>query len=766
MDAAELRQIVEIFIQEADEALLQFEQCFLDLESVGPSDTLLDKIFRTAHNLKGSSAALGFSDLAEFTHHFETLLLALKKREIEVEPQIVSLLLGARDFINNHIECLRAGRKTPGKGEQLTEAMLRARDPKPKSQVIELPRPPAAGDIWFVGEDSKAKLFEVPQEPARPIKPLPALPLDPKLAAIQAEIERLTQLAASVNMSTVQAAEPAENATAQEVIHSSDEQLAQPNVTEKPELASENSAWSLASIERLLKSQVISETPEFLAQADAIHAAVAQLNPEQNSPRSVASSTAFNTLPTSALADDRSVEHVQQDKSSLVLSTAADFSSEPASTANLKKDLAANSSSPLASPLVSAAGALTVADESVKVNLARIDKLLNYVGELVILQSVLDEHRGVFSSPLLQKSVSQMSKIIREVQEISMGLRMVKLKPVFLKLQRIVRDTSQQLGKEVEANYLGDDTEIDKTVLDRIGDPLVHLVRNALDHGLETPGERANAGKPAKGQLTVHAYQQSRAIVIEVRDDGRGLDTNRIREKAIERGIITAFEQVSEERIRSFIFHPGFSTKSEVTDLSGRGVGLDVVASNVQAMQGRIEIESLQGQGTTFRILLPLTMAVVDGFVVKLGNERYVIPKTQVAESLKPHEVDVNIVQGRSQLLNLRGTTVPLFNLNQLLKRSPSNSSNQTNLTFEGIALVVMENAKQPFAVIVDDVLAQQQVVIKKLGKELQGLPGLSGAAILGDGKPAIILDLVELLLAQSGNLPSQHSTSKTRRVA
>jgi len=766
VDAAELRQIVEIFIQEADEALLQFEQCFLDLESVGPSDTLLDKIFRTAHNLKGSSAALGFSDLAEFTHHFETLLLALKKREIEVEPQIVSLLLGARDFINNHIECLRAGRKTPGKGEQLTEAMLRARDPKPKSQVIELPRPPAAGDIWFVGEDSKAKLFEVPQEPARPIKPLPALPLDPKLAAIQAEIERLTQLAASVNMSTVQAAEPAENATAQEVIHSSDEQLAQPNVTEKPELASENSAWSLASIERLLKSQVISETPEFLAQADAIHAAVAQLNPEQNSPRSVASSTAFNTLPTSALADDRSVEHVQQDKSSLVLSTAADFSSEPASTANLKKDLAANSSSPLASPLVSAAGALTVADESVKVNLARIDKLLNYVGELVILQSVLDEHRGVFSSPLLQKSVSQMSKIIREVQEISMGLRMVKLKPVFLKLQRIVRDTSQQLGKEVEANYLGDDTEIDKTVLDRIGDPLVHLVRNALDHGLETPGERANAGKPAKGQLTVHAYQQSRAIVIEVRDDGRGLDTNRIREKAIERGIITAFEQVSEERIRSFIFHPGFSTKSEVTDLSGRGVGLDVVASNVQAMQGRIEIESLQGQGTTFRILLPLTMAVVDGFVVKLGNERYVIPKTQVAESLKPHEVDVNIVQGRSQLLNLRGTTVPLFNLNQLLKRSPSNSSNQTNLTFEGIALVVMENAKQPFAVIVDDVLAQQQVVIKKLGKELQGLPGLSGAAILGDGKPAIILDLVELLLAQSGNLPSQHSTSKTRRVA
>ena len=766
MDAAELRQIVEIFIQEADEALLQFEQCFLDLESVGPSDTLLDKIFRTAHNLKGSSAALGFSDLAEFTHHFETLLLALKKREIEVEPQIVSLLLGARDFINNHIECLRAGRKTPGKGEQLTEAMLRARDPKPKSQVIELPRPPAAGDIWFVGEDSKAKLFEVPQEPARPVKPLPALPLDPKLAAIQAEIERLTQLAASVNMSTVQAAEPAENATAQEVIHSSDEQLAQPNVTEKPELASENSAWSLASIERLLKSQVISETPEFLAQADAIHAAVAQLNPEQNSPRSVASSTAFNTLPTSALADDRSVEHVQQDKSSLVLSTAADFSSEPASTANLKKDLAANSSSPLASPLVSAAGALTVADESVKVNLARIDKLLNYVGELVILQSVLDEHRGVFSSPLLQKSVSQMSKIIREVQEISMGLRMVKLKPVFLKLQRIVRDTSQQLGKEVEANYLGDDTEIDKTVLDRIGDPLVHLVRNALDHGLETPGERANAGKPAKGQLTVHAYQQSRAIVIEVRDDGRGLDTNRIREKAIERGIITAFEQVSEERIRSFIFHPGFSTKSEVTDLSGRGVGLDVVASNVQAMQGRIEIESLQGQGTTFRILLPLTMAVVDGFVVKLGNERYVIPKTQVAESLKPHEVDVNIVQGRSQLLNLRGTTVPLFNLNQLLKRSPSNSSNQTNLTFEGIALVVMENAKQPFAVIVDDVLAQQQVVIKKLGKELQGLPGLSGAAILGDGKPAIILDLVELLLAQSGNLPSQHSTSKTRRVA
>ncbi len=708
MDVSELKQIVDIFIHEADEALSQFEHCFLALEREGPSDVLLDKIFRTAHNLKGSSAALGFSELAEFTHHFESFLLALKKKEVPVTAQVVSLLLGSRDFISEHIESLRAGRKSPGKGDPLVQAMAREKEPKPVAQVIELPRPPEAGDIWFVGEDLKAELFELPEPPAKAVEPEVA-PIDPKMLAIHAEIFRLTQLAAAVNLTTVQTASAlAETAS---------------------DIPSQQQEWSLAGVQKILDAEPkndITAIPNELA---------ATSQPPSDT-------EAIETNTKNASPDKESGTDFSQQTQNISQSESKDSASALAALAHQATPIEA-----IAANTVQLAPMQTPSDESVRVNLARIDKLLNYVGELVILQSVLDEHRAVFTSPLLQKSVAQMSKIIREVQELSMGLRMVKLKPVFLKLQRIVRDTSKALNKDVHATYIGDETEIDKTVLDKIGDPLVHLVRNALDHGLETTEERLATGKPAQGQITINAFQQSRAIVIEVKDDGRGLDSGRIREKAIERGLMTAFDQFSEEKIRSFIFHPGFSTKAVVTDLSGRGVGLDVVSSNVQSMQGRIEIESAVGEGTTFRILLPLTVAVVDGFIVKLGEERYIVPKSQVAETLRPQEVDVNLVQGRSQLLNLRGMTVPLFHLATLLQKQSHVVEAKT--TFDGIALVVMENSKNPFAVIVDDVLSQQQVVIKKLGRELQGLAGLSGAAILGDGRPAVILDLAELIEAQ-----------------
>jgi len=671
VDVSELKQIVDIFIHESDEAISQFEHCFLALEREGPSDVLLDKIFRTAHNLKGSSAALGFSEIAEFTHHFESFLLSLKKKEIPVTAHVVSLLLEGRDFISDHIDSLRAGRKSHEKGDRLVQAMAREKEPKPVAQAIELSRPPTAGDIWFVGEGLKAELFELPEPTAKATEPEVA-PIDPKMLAIHAEIFRLTQLAAAVNLTTVQTA-------------SALAEIASDNPSHEQE-------WSLEGVQKILDAQPQNEIAE-------IPNEIAEIPQLPSEPEPIETNT--ENTPTEAIITDILPQTPMQ----------------------------------------------TQSDESVRVNLARIDKLRDYVGELVILQSVLDEHKAVFTSPLLQKSVARMSKIIREVQELSMGLRMVKLKPVFRKLQRIVHDTSEALNKDVHATYIGEETEIDKTVLDKIGDPLVHLVRNALDHGLETIEERVATGKPAQGKISINAFQQSRAIVIEVKDDGRGLDSGRIREKAIERGLMTVLDQFSEEKIRSFIFHPGFSTKAVVTDLSGRGIGLDAVSSNVQSMQGRIEIESAVGQGTTFRILLPLTVAVVDGFIVKLGEERYIVPKAQVAETLRPQEVDVNLAQGRSQLLNLRGMTVPLFHLATLLQKNSHLVEAKT--TFEGIALVVMENSKNPFAVIVDDVLSQQQVVIKKLGRELQGLAGLSGAAILGDGNPAVILDLAELIEAQ-----------------
>jgi two-component system chemotaxis sensor kinase CheA len=767
VDASELKQIVEIFIHETDEALSQFEHCFLALEKDSTNQALLDKIFRTAHKLKGSSAALGFTEIAEFTHHFESFLQALRKKDIAVTPSLISILFTARDFLAKHVEALRAGKKSPGKGESIIEAFAKEREPKSTPlQPITLPRPAMAGDIWFVDDNLKAELFEatlsVPQTNTVPATtPAQQRPVvDPRISAIQAEIARLTQLAAAVNLSTVMAADDEES-------HSLP--------------VSQTQAWSLSGLPALSLSEQVSS--ELIAASPAtIEGEQGGLAPEAvlNEMQTLTPDAVLNEMQTltpdavlnemQALASENQAHESLSDKQEAThqgghekpTQNPVEQAEQTSEQATVASTAAAQSQTPNAHPTTNEIQTQTEIsfpvfekpDTTLKVSLERIDKIINCIEELVILQSVLDEHKTEFTSPLLQKSVKQMSKIIREVQEASMGIRMVSIRPVFLKLQRIVRETSLALGKHVDAHFTGDDTELDKSILDKIGDPLTHLVRNALDHGLEASEERLGAGKNPLGQITIRAFQRSRAIVIEVSDDGRGLDAERIRVKAIERGLIKASEKVSEEKLRSLIFHPGFSTKSEVTELSGRGVGLDVVSSNVQSLQGRIEVESSLGQGTTFRLVLPLTVAVMDGFIIRQGEERYVLAKTQITETVRPHEADVNLVQGRTQLLNLRGATLPLYHLDSLLhgKTFPKQATN----SYEGIALVVNENQKQPFAVVVDDVISQQQVVIKKLGRELQGLSGIGGAAILGDGKPAIILDLFELVNARQ-NSPTRH---------
>jgi two-component system chemotaxis sensor kinase CheA len=744
VDASELKQIVEIFIHEADEALSQFEHCFLALERDGSNQLLLDRIFRTAHNLKGSSAALGFTEIAEFTHHFETFLQALRKKELVATPSVISTLFAARDFLASHLEALRTGKKSPGPGESIVHAFEREKEARNMPlRPIHLPRPAAAGDIWFVDDDLKAELFETP-EPVSPKKStMLSQPVDPRISAIQAEIARLTQLAAAVNLSTVQAADGLQVAA---LPVSQAEAWSLPGFLPPATDAEQDvdAASTLSTAVETSSSVEANENIEESAQEtnEAVQSADSTLIPEDL--ESVATQSGVN-------------------EGDLPLETEGD-EPQPGATALASDELeAATEEQPTGVdiPVVPEAPApiLDRPDNTLRVNLERVDKIITCIEELVILQSVLDEHKSEFTSPLLQKSVKQMSKIIREVQEVSMSIRMVSIRPVFLKLQRIVRETSLSLGKHVDAHFSGDETEIDKSILDKISDPLTHLVRNALDHGLESTEERAAVGKNPLGQIKIRAYQRSRAIVIEVSDDGRGLDSERIRAKAIQQGFIKATEKVSEEKLRSLIFHPGFSTKTEVSELSGRGVGLDVVSSNIQNLQGRVEVESSLGEGTTFRIVLPLTVAVMDGFIIRQGEERFVLAKTQIAETVRPHEADVNLVQGKTQLLNLRGATLPLYHLETLLhgKVSPKQATN----TYDGIALVVTENQKHPFAIVVDDILAQQQVVIKKLGRELQGLSGLGGAAILGDGKPAIILDLSELVHAHQSGSVSQPRKGK-----
>jgi len=396
---------------------------------------------------------------------------------------------------------------------------------------------------------------------------------------------------------------------------------------------------------------------------------------------------------------------------------------------------------------VSASGAApkAAAAATVRVNTDKLDSLMDVVGELVIVQSQLLEtarqHAEAGGSPL-QRNVAQLSRITKELQHTAMSLRMIPIKPTFQKMERLARDLARDFGKKVHFVTSGDDTELDRTVVEEIGDPLVHMVRNALDHGLEPTAARVGAGKPEAGLLHLKAYHQGSNIVVELQDDGRGIDPDKIYKKAVEKGVIPAGTPLGRDEILALVFAPGFSTAEKVTAVSGRGVGMDVVKRNIEKLRGKIEIDSEVGRGSTFRIKLPLTMAIIDGLVVRVGTDRFILPSTSVQRALRPTRESISTVQGRGEVLDLRGRLVPVHRLHRRFG-IPCDAQNP----WEGI-VVIVEHSGKISALLVDEMVSKQEVVIKNLGAFMQSLPGVAGGAILGDGNIALILDPGTLLQA------------------
>jgi len=374
---------------------------------------------------------------------------------------------------------------------------------------------------------------------------------------------------------------------------------------------------------------------------------------------------------------------------------------------------------------------------SVKVDTRKLDNLVDMVGELVIVQSIIQE------DPLLQTAVderltrnmAQLRRITSDLQRNAMSMRMLPIRQTFQKMARLVRDLSKKNGKPVELALNGEDTELDRRVIESINDPLMHMVRNSMDHGLETPETRLAAGKPAQGTLSLSAFHQGGNIVIAIADDGGGLNTERIRTKAIAQGLIGEGDELSNAEIHQLIFRPGFSTAEKVTEISGRGVGMDVVRRNIEAMRGRIEIQSTQGRGTTFYIKLPLTLAIVDGLLLSVGAQRFVLPTFAVRESLRPTPAQVHSVQGRPCMIQVRDSLLPLIRLADLFGiESPVHDPCDATV-------VVVEDDGRCAGVIVDALLGKQEVVIKPLGDQFAGVRGVAGGAILGDGRVGLILD-------------------------
>lgn len=590
------RELKVGFLDEAEVALSDVEQSFLSLESNPNDETTLDKIFRLAHNLKGSSKAVGFDDMGAFTHEFESLLLKVKNKVVPATSAVINLLLRCNDHLVQWVQNLKK-------------------------------------DLAYQA-DCNALLEEVQK-------------------AIRGEFTE------SVSVEQVSV------------------DLSQDNVNFEME-------------------QVPDDLTDMLSAADRFEA----VEPE---------------LPVEAFVETPHIE--------------------------IPKPLPVKVEAP--APQQTPAGKSQAVDESIRVSTSKLEKLLNYVGEMVILQSVLKEQAAETSSLLLKRTVHQLGKVSKEVQDISMSLRMVPIRPTFQKMNRIVRDTAQALGKEIHLKLQGEETELDKTVLERINDPLVHLIRNSVDHGIESSEKRTAVGKPSYGQVTLSAFHQSGRLIIEVKDDGGGIDPQKIKAIAIEKGIIKSGTQLSDKECIKLIFAPGFSTKEQVTDVSGRGVGMDVVRTNIEDLQGEITIDSVVGQGSVFRISLPLTLAIIEGMVVRCGSERFVIPLNHIHESLRPEEKDIQYNTGFGDLLLLRKENLPLYNLGQLFGRKVEGKKHE-------MIAIVIRTGKDPFAFLVDDIIGQFQVVIKQLGPELAHLRGVSGSTILGDGKPALIVEPEDLLRKSS----------------
>jgi two-component system chemotaxis sensor kinase CheA len=385
-----------------------------------------------------------------------------------------------------------------------------------------------------------------------------------------------------------------------------------------------------------------------------------------------------------------------------------------------------------------AAGPAAAGSQMVKVETHKLDGLIDLVGELVITQSLVTSNEAVkrLKEQKFNKDLAQVSRITSELQRNAMSLRMVQMSNTFRRMNRLVRDLAHKFEKDVEFVSIGEDTEIDRGMVEAIYDPLVHMIRNALDHGLESPKERIAHGKPPKGVVTLKSYHQGGNVVIELSDDGRGLDEEKVIQKAEEKGLIQPGEILTTQQIHNLVFQPGFSTVDKVTEISGRGVGMDVVRKSIEQLRGKVDFTSIPGQGSNFTIRLPLTLAIIDGMVVRVGDNRYILPTISINESFRPKPEEYFTVKNQGEMIKVRDNLLPLMRLDRIVNvqgavRDPSEA-----------LVVVVENEGQRRCLLVDEVLGKQEVVIKSLGERLKYVRALAGGTILGDGRVGLILDV------------------------
>jgi len=736
----DLAQFHDAFFEESFEALDSMEAALLKLDIGAPDKELINTIFRVAHSIKGGSATFGFSDIASFTHSLETLLDELRGGGMQVTVPMSDLLLKSVDVMRAMLRAVQ--QKKPIDAQKVSdlqfdlELMIAQKSSAPPAApppaatlATAASAQPATAAATSAGQAPQASMPAAGEAPAakrweilfRPFPELFARGNDP--LRMMRELSQMGELESGADVSAL----PAFAAMDPQSCYI---------------------AWNLrlsADVEESAIRQVFEWAEGDCELQIKLVGAPAAASTAQAATGSAPADAADGTAPPATAAGAAQARSPAADAS--VNATPA-----PPVGANTAAAAIPTTAPPAkleAVPTKPDVPMEKMADSgSIRVSVEKIDELMNTVGELVITQAMLSQLGSKLEGPTAEKlraGLAQLERNMRELQESVMRVRMLPINVVFSRFPRMVRDLAQRLGKQIELKLTGEQTELDKTVLEKIGDPLVHLVRNSIDHGIESPEKRLAAGKGAAGTVHLDACHRGGNIAVEVSDDGGGLDKNRILAKAKDRGLVGPNDVLTDEQIYDLIFLPGFSTAEKTTDVSGRGVGMDVVRRNIKELGGKIELRSDYGKGSKTIITLPLTLAIVDGQSVSVGGETYIVPLISIVESMQLKAANVSRLSGRGEVFSFRGYYLPIIRLHELFDVEP-----RTRALDEGLVVVAEGEGHQRIGLFVDDLLGQQQVVIKSLEANYGHVEGVSGATILGDGSVALILDIPGLIRATS----------------
>jgi two-component system, chemotaxis family, sensor kinase CheA len=674
----DITEFYDTFFEEADELLAEMESHLLELDVDNPDVERLNAIFRAAHSIKGGAGTFGFEALQRTTHLLENLLDHTRRGELALRRDIVDTFLEAKDMLNDQLDAYRQG------GEP---------DPEALERICETLRRLALEEL---GEDAGAEVAGA--TPAGAADPEPPVGGASQASAPAAD-DGAQSNGARFEVTLIGVAEKDRDLLIEE--------LAQLGEIDEQQADGERHRVVLTSS---LSGDDIEAVMCFIVE------------PEQLEVRGLAAAE-----PPAAAATESKPEAEPE-----AAPQAAPVPAPAKAAAPAKAESAPKSGD---------AGKKGGESTSIRVPVAKVDQIINLVGELIITQSMLNqvaEDSETVNDGALVTGLNLLQRTARDLQEAVMSVRMVPMDYVFSRFPRLVRDLAGKLGKDVELVTEGKSTELDKGLTERIIDPLTHLVRNSLDHGIETPDRREAAGKPRTGQLTLSAQHQGGNILIEVIDDGGGLNREKILDKARYNGLAVS-DSMSDDEVWQLIFAPGFSTAEAVSDVSGRGVGMDVVKRNIQAMGGHVEILSKPGHGTTTRIVLPLTLAILDGMSIKVGQEMFILPVSAVIESLQPRAEDLYSMAGGDVLLKVREDYLPVVAVHHALDVADAIID-----PTRAIAVIVQGEGRR-YALLVDELVGQQQVVVKNLETNYRKVPGVSAATILGDGSVALILDVADM---------------------